>query len=89
MMIGGFVWGTVSDISGLDNFYFDYKMIYLQLIFIFSLFKHKQNNNNTNLKGRKYILFIALIFNSIFGVLSGLSQTFFYLLLFRFLSGIG
>lgn len=54
MLIGGYVWGTFSDIYG-----------------------------------RKYMLISALAFNAFFGILCGLSQTFYFLLIFRFLSGIG
>ena len=54
MMIGGYVWGSLSDIYG-----------------------------------RKYILISALFFNSLFAILSGLSQTFGPLMVFRFFSGIG
>ena len=54
MMIGGYIWGAISDIYG-----------------------------------RKYILILSLTFNAIFAVLCGFSRTFFTLLFFRFLSGIG
>lgn len=54
MMIGGYIWGTFSDIYG-----------------------------------RKYMLMSALIFNAFFGILCGLSQTLWLLLLFRFMSGVG
>jgi VNT family MFS transporter (synaptic vesicle glycoprotein 2) len=54
MMLGGYFWGTFSDILG-----------------------------------RKHVLIFALIFNSFFAFLAGLSQTFSWLLVFRLLSGIG
>jgi len=54
MLIGGYVWGTLSDIYG-----------------------------------RKYMLISALVFNAFFGILCGLSQSFWLLSLFRFMSGIG
>jgi len=39
--------------------------------------------------GRKYTLISALFFNAFFGILCGLSQTFTWLLVFRFFSGLG
>ena len=39
--------------------------------------------------GRKRILFVCLIFNGLFGTLSGLSQSYHTLLIMRFFSGLG
>jgi MFS transporter, VNT family, synaptic vesicle glycoprotein 2 len=54
MLIGGYVWGTFSDI-----------------------------------KGRKMTLITGLLFNGLASILAGLTQKYFWLLFFRFLSGIG
>ena len=39
--------------------------------------------------GRKRILISALLFNALFAILCGISQSFYSLMIFRFLSGIG
>ena len=43
----------------------------------------------SDIAGRKRILFAALIFNGVFGTLSGLAQSFHVLLIMRFFSGLG
>jgi MFS family permease len=43
----------------------------------------------SDIRGRKYILITALLFNALFAFLSGISQTYAQLLAFRLLSGIG
>jgi MFS transporter, VNT family, synaptic vesicle glycoprotein 2 len=42
-----------------------------------------------DLSGRKWTLINALVFNGIASVCAGLSQTYTWLLIFRFLSGVG
>lgn len=43
----------------------------------------------SDIRGRKYILIISLLFNALFAFLSGVSQTYDQLLAFRLLSGVG
>ena len=43
----------------------------------------------SDVAGRKPVLFVALIFNGIFGTFSGLAQSFHVLLIMRFFSGLG